>query len=106
MNEMLSFWNKVNKALFNYDTILVVEDESGRFRISNLCYGGYLRILAHEVEYRSLPVGHHGEIHWISWEPYFRVTHFSHFTDPNATIEWVPIPPVPAGGKVVEVIPK
>lgn len=50
---------------------------------------GYLEIKAHGIVYRSVPSGDHGEVSWVSWEPYEIISHFSMLTDPKATIQWV-----------------
>lgn len=48
---------------------------------------GYLEIKANGVIYRSMFKDRN--IHWICWEPFEILSHFSCLDDPCATIHWV-----------------
>jgi len=76
MPDMKPFWRIVGAAAIKYSDPIFDSE-------------GYLRIVAHGVEYRSLPDATHGIVEWISWEPYEKMAHFSTLTDPDATVEWV-----------------
>ena len=83
--DMRPFWDTVGRAIYEQDFYV---SELGKGSVSNLIVGGYLKIVAHGVEYRSVAV--EDRVAWVTWEAYEIVGHFSKLTDPNATIEWVP----------------
>jgi len=100
-NKMQRFWDEVNRFLVEYDVDLVVRDGRGTAHVRNLVVNGYIKIVAHGIEYRSFPLEH--TVAWVSWKPYRIIGHFSQLTDPNATVEWVDDPVEDV--EVVEVFP-
>lgn len=62
---MRPFWDRANAAL-------------EEFWVKQL---GYVRIVAHGIEYRSIHETTHGTVEWVS--------HYSRLTDPDATVTFV-----------------
>lgn len=76
MPDVHPFWDIVRATMDKYERPL-------------FNFEGYLQIVAHGVEYRSIPESDHGSVAWVSWEPFKTIPHYSFLTDPDATIEWV-----------------
>lgn len=86
MSTIGEFWGRVNAALIEYD-------ESGYARDV-----GYFKIVAHGREYRSVGPDEYGKFLWVCWEPWEVVGHFSQLSDPDGSIEWVPLAAQSGGG--------